>query len=146
MHYTRLRGTDLDVSGIAMGCWGIIGGLTWGKRDDMLGEKTIRTAFDHGINLFDTAPAYGNGDSEKILGKAVSRFKSKVVIASKIGKRFTDTRELITQCENSLQRLDRDYIDLYQVHWHNDSLPSIPDILETLFKFSAINSLPTDFL
>ena len=108
-----------------MGCWAI-GGQFWG--DDGHDERsvaTVRAALDHGINWFDTAPIYGWGHSEEVLTEALGPDRNDVIIASKVGvervkghaRSNLNPENLRIDLEQSLRRLNRDYIDLLQVHW-----------------------------
>jgi aryl-alcohol dehydrogenase-like predicted oxidoreductase len=126
MEFSVIPGTPLKVSRVAIGTWAI-GGWMWGGTDEAESVATIRSALDHGINVIDTAPAYGFGRSEEIVGKAVAegRLRSHVVIATKVGLEWRDgqvfrnaSRERIFhEIEESLRRLRTDHIDIYQVHW-----------------------------
>src|SRR5213082_2956548 len=86
MERAAIAGTSLEVSRVALGTWAI-GGWMWGGTDESESVATIRGAIDHGINLIDTAPAYGFGRSEEIVGKALADgdLRSRVVIATKVG-------------------------------------------------------------
>ena len=130
MEYARLGATDMEVSRICFGCWAI-GGWWWGKVDDRESTKAIFAALDGGINFFDTADAYGGGRSERVLGKALER-KEDVYIATKGGVQFDDRKDtglcnepgyLKRACEESLKRLGREAIDLYQIHWPDRKTP-----------------------
>ena len=123
MDYRKLNGTDIDVSVIAMGCWAIVGDTTWGAQDEAQSLATIQAALDTGINFFDTAEAYGNGYSETLLGKALKGQRDRAVIASKVSGANLAPADLRAACERSLERLDTDYIDLYQIHWPNHDVP-----------------------
>lgn len=123
MKYGKLGNTDLEVSTISMGCWGISGGEMWGKQDEKEAIAAIKRAYEIGINFFDTAEAYGNGYSEKLLGKALDGFRNEVKIASKVSDDNLRPSELKTSCEKSLRRLGTDYLDLYYVHWPNPEIP-----------------------
>jgi aryl-alcohol dehydrogenase-like predicted oxidoreductase len=125
MHTRTLPGTDLALSVVGMGCWGI-GGEHWGEDgSDARSEATVRAALEHGINWFDTAPIYGWGHSEEVLGRALGAERSQVVIASKVGverveghaRSHLSAEILRADLEASLGRLGRDCIDLLQVHW-----------------------------
>src|SRR5258705_6235751 len=132
MQLTGIPGTSLEVSRIGIGTWAI-GGCMWGGSEEMESIETIRAAVDRGITVVDTAPVYGFGRSEEIVGKAlaVSGLSSRAVIATKAGvdwrdgKVFRDaSRERITrEVEDSLARLRTDYIDIYQVHWPDPLVP-----------------------
>src|SRR5580692_4301030 len=88
---TGIPGTSLKVSPIAIGTWAI-GGWMWGGTDEAESVATIRTAFEHGINIVDTAPVYGFGRSEEIVGKAIAEggLRSDVLIATKAGLAWKD--------------------------------------------------------
>ena len=141
MEYTRLSNTDLEISRIGIGCWAI-GGHGWGYVDDNESITAIRSAFDRGINFFDTADVYGLGHSEKILAKALENNKSNVVISTKFGldwdesgniRRDTSPERVITAVENSLRRLDIESIPLYLIH-HFDGVTPIENTIEALIK------------
>ena len=86
LELTKIPGTSIKVSPVAIGTWAI-GGWMWGGTDEAESIATIRAAFDHGINIVDTAPVYGFGRSEEIVGKAIAegRLRSNVLIATKTG-------------------------------------------------------------
>jgi aryl-alcohol dehydrogenase-like predicted oxidoreductase len=119
-------------SRIGLGTWAI-GGSMWGGTDEAQSVATIRSAVERGITLIDTAPAYGFGRSEEIVGKALAEgsLRDKVQIATKVGlawkddKVFRDSRpaRIRKEIEDSLRRLRTDYIDLYQVHWPDLETP-----------------------
>src|SRR6202040_2259996 len=129
---TDITGTALRVSRVALGTWAM-GGWMWGGSDTDESIATIRRALDQGINLIDTAPAYGSGTSEEIVGKALegANLRSRAVIATKVGLEWRDgkvyrnaTRDRIMQeIDESLRRLRTDYIDIYQVHWPDPLVP-----------------------
>jgi aryl-alcohol dehydrogenase-like predicted oxidoreductase len=122
----------LTTSRIGLGTWAI-GGWMWGGTDEAQSIATIRSAVERGITLIDTAPAYGFGRSEEIVGKALveGSLRDKVQIATKVGlawrdgKVFRDSRpaRIRKEIEDSLRRLRTDYIDLYQVHWPDLETP-----------------------
>src|SRR6201989_1179281 len=89
MGLTEIPGTSLRVSPVAIGTWAIGGGM-WGGTDEAESIATIRTAFEHGINIVDTAPVYGFGRSEEIVGKAIAegRMRANVLIATKAGRQW----------------------------------------------------------
>jgi aryl-alcohol dehydrogenase-like predicted oxidoreductase len=133
METTRLGITDLQVSPIAFGTWQL--GGDWGDFDEREAIAAIRHARELGINLFDTAQAYGFGASERLLGRALGdeldRHRDEVVIATKGGLRMTpdgmtrdsSARWLRSGVEQSLRALGVDHIDLYQVHWPDPDVP-----------------------
>ncbi|MEA2917587.1 MAG: hypothetical protein QOJ15_9668 [Bradyrhizobium sp.] len=148
-----IPGTSLKVSPVAIGTWAI-GGWMWGGTDERESISTIRAALDdHGINVIDTAPAYGFGRSEEIVGKAVAegRLRSSVHIATKAGLEWDGGRvfrnasraRILQEVEDSLRRLQTDYIDIYQVHWP-DPLVTIEETAEamlTLYKQGKIRAI-----
>lgn len=140
MRTKQLGTSDLHASAVALGTWPM-GGTTYGAVDDNESIATIHAALDSGINLIDTAPAYGNGRAETVIGKAIQGRRDSVIIATKVGVVQTPegARKLLkpeiirSEIENSLRRLDVDYIDLYQIHWPDHTTP-IEDSIEELLK------------
>jgi aryl-alcohol dehydrogenase-like predicted oxidoreductase len=127
METTTLPGLDQPCSRVGLGTWAI-GGWMWGGAEERRSIDTIRAAIDRGITFIDTAPIYGHGQSETVVGKALQEHggRDEVVLATKVALDWNDeadvfrnaTRERIrTEVEDSLRRLQTDYIDLYQVHW-----------------------------
>src|SRR5580704_11566370 len=152
MERATIAGTSLEVSRVAIGTWAI-GGWMWGGTDDAESVSTIRAALDHGINLIDTAPAYGFGHSEEIVGKAIAegRLRDKVVIATKVGLEWQDGKvfrnasrgRIMREVEDSLRRLRTDYIDIYQVHWPDPLVPieETAAAMHVLFKQGKIRAI-----
>lgn len=157
MQYQPLGHSGINASTIALGTWVLGGGIPWGDNpDDAESIRLIQTALDLGINLIDTAPAYGWGRSETVVGKAVQGRREHALIATKCGLWWDDTRgsyfadldgksmyrslrpdTLHLEIENSLRRLGTDYIDLYQAHWPAmppDKTP-VEDSMACLLKF-----------
>jgi aryl-alcohol dehydrogenase-like predicted oxidoreductase len=140
MENAEIERTKLKVSRVAIGTWAI-GGWMWGGSEERESISTILAAVDHGINLIDTAPAYGFGRSETIVGEAVvaGDLRSRVLIATKVGLGWADgevfrdaTRaRILREVEDSLQRLQTDYIDIYQVHWP-DPLVAIEETADAM--------------
>ena len=140
MERAAIAGTSLEVSRVALGTWAI-GGWMWGGTDEAESIATIRAAVDRGINLIDTAPAYGFGRSEEIVGKAISEghLRSRVLIATKTGLEWSAGRvfrnasrtRILQEVEDSLRRLRTDHIDIYQVHWP-DPLVAIEETAEAM--------------
>jgi aryl-alcohol dehydrogenase-like predicted oxidoreductase len=131
MRYRQFGFTDLKVSEVGFGSWGIGGPamagnipIGWGDVDDETSIKALKKAYDLGVNFYDTADFYGLGHSEELLGKVFGD-KNDVIIASKVGHRLDENdsiyvdysyEHIINSCEKSLQRLQRDWIDFYQLH------------------------------
>jgi len=140
MEHATLPGTSLEVSRVALGTWAI-GGWMWGGTDEAESIATIRAAVEHGIDVIDTAPAYGFGRSEEIVGKALAEggLRSRVLIATKVGLewqqgqvfRNASRARILKEVEDSLRRLRTDRIDIYQVHWP-DPLVRIEETAEAL--------------
>ncbi|MEM9913617.1 MAG: aldo/keto reductase [Planctomycetota bacterium] len=135
MQYVQLGQTDLKVSKIAFGCMSTVANPTYDGLEDAQGVATIRSALDHGINFIDTAPAYGNGASEELLGRAIEDVRDQVVIADKISSQVMSAEEVMSECEKSLKLLRTDYIDLYQIHWPRRQVP----LEETLKAIDALH-------
>ena len=123
MKFRKLGQSDLNCSVIGLGTWGMAGSF-WGKVDDDQRIATIRAGLEAGINLIDTAPVYGDGHSEEVVGKALEGLKREdIVLATKCGRFTCETEKIRQELETSLKRLKTDYIDLYQVHWPDDKVP-----------------------
>jgi aryl-alcohol dehydrogenase-like predicted oxidoreductase len=128
MRYRKLGRTGIEVSEIGFGGWGIGGG--WGYQDDAEALRALKRALDLGVTLFDTALGYGDGHSESLIGKALGGMRDRVVIATKVPPKTyrwpalpheplskTFPADWIIECtERSLKNLDRDYIDVQQLH------------------------------
>jgi len=134
MNYRKFGKTDLLVSETGFGAWAIGGALMshgmaigWGKTDDRESVKALETAFENGINFYDTADFYGMGHSEDLIGKTFGN-SDKVIIASKVGQKVGNVKPvdvdyskayMLSACNASLKRLRRDSIDYYQLHIAN---------------------------
>lgn len=128
---TRTLGrTDIEVSVVCQGCWSIVGGFNWGAQDREDSLAAISAAFEAGITFFDTATAYGDGESETMLGEALAGHRQEVVLASKVRRRDLAPADLRRSCEDSLRRLKTDVIDLLQIHWPNDDVPVADSLAE----------------
>ena len=125
MKYHQFPGTDLSVSRLCFGCWGITGDLHWGDRVEEESVSAMLAAVDFGVNFFDTAPMYADGASESLLGKVLAEngLRQKTIVASKIRPDKMTASDIKSECEDSLKRLQTDYLDLYQTHWTNRSVP-----------------------
>ena len=157
MEYRQIGETDLKCSVITFGAWAI-GGWKWGGTDRGEAVKAIKASYAEGVTSIDTAPAYGQGLSEEIVAEAIQNIpRDKVQILTKFGLRwdikqgvlffksksnegediemykFASKESIIKECEDSLSRLKTDYIDLYQIHWHDVTTP-IHETMETLLR------------
>ncbi|MES0490865.1 MAG: aldo/keto reductase [Leptospirales bacterium] len=123
-----------ELTEIGIGTWAIGGPWAhgWGPQDDEDSIKAIKTALDQGINWIDTAPAYGYGRAEQVVARVVGKNRPETFIATKCGLVWNDKKKMkirltsdsiIEECENSLRRLNTDYIDLYQIHWPDPRTP-----------------------
>lgn len=147
MEYRKLARTELTLSAITFGAWAA-GGWMWGKTDHDTAVKAIKAAYDNGVTSIDTAPIYGQGESERIVGEAIKGIpRDRVQILTKYGMRWDSDKgdfafksednqgtpidiykyagkeSVIKECEDSLRRLGTDYIDLYQIHWPDRTTP-----------------------
>jgi aryl-alcohol dehydrogenase-like predicted oxidoreductase len=148
----EIPGTALKVSRVAIGTWAI-GGWMWGGTDEAESIATIRAAVEHGINVIDTAPVYGFGRSEEIVGNAIAGadLRSRVVIATKTGLEWQNGKvfrnasraRIMQEVEDSLRRLRTDYLDIYQVHWPDPLIPveETADAMRTLLKQGKIRAV-----
>ncbi len=144
MEYRALSNTNEKISVLTLGTWVFSGGGTWGDISDNQCLKTISSAIDAGINVIDTAPFYGFGRAEELVGRAVCKQRKKILLATKCGLRM-DNGKILTdlspafiqeEVENSLRRLNTDYIDLYQCHWPDPNTP-IEKTIKKLVQLQA---------
>lgn len=158
MNFRKLGKTDVQVTPMAFGAWAI-GGWMWGGAEEQDAVKAIQAAVGAGITTIDTAPVYGFGRSEELVGKALKgKARDQYQILTKFGMnweseqgefffdsvnnegkplkiyKWASKEKVVKECEDSLRRLQTDYIDLYQIHWPDNSTP----IAET---FEAVQRL-----
>lgn len=119
----KLGSSDIEVSPLALGCWQFAGGDYWGERTESSQVDLVSIALESGINFFDTAPAYGDGESERVLGVALEGRRDKAVIATKVSPSVQCQDDVIESCNRSLELLRTDYVDLLQMHWPARELP-----------------------
>ncbi|MFQ3545670.1 aldo/keto reductase [Halobacillus rhizosphaerae] len=146
MKYNQLGQTDLNISELSFGTWAI--GGSWGTTNDEESLSALHKAMDHGVNFFDTADVYGMGHSEKLLAQATKGKEAEIHIASKFCRQgdihdpATYSKEQVSKyLEDSLQRLNRDHLDLYQIHCPPLEIlkdGSVFDVLEDLKKQGKI--------
>jgi aryl-alcohol dehydrogenase-like predicted oxidoreductase len=163
MQYRQLGNSDLKVPVVSFGAW-VTGGWFWGGADDNDSIRAIQRAIDEGITCIDTAPAYGMGHSEEVVGKAIAGRRDEVVVATKCclrwdsedGEYFFDTSDekgntatvyrnlkpdsIKYECEQSLKRLGVDVIDLYQCHWPDPTTP-IADTMGALVELQKAGKI-----
>lgn len=141
MRYTTLGKTELKVSQATIGTWAI-GGAGWGDVNKKESMEAIETMIERGVNLIDTAPFYGLGESEKIVGEVIRDKREDIVLLTKAGTGWdekgvpfkrSDYKSIIKDCEESLQRLKTDYIDLYLIHWPDEVTP-IEEMMDAMNK------------
>ncbi len=166
MEKRKIGKSGLLVSPIVFGAWAI-GGWMWGGSDRKESIRAIHACLDHGITSIDTAPIYGFGHSEKLLGEAIKGKRDKYEILTKSGMRWEGTEgefffttndndglsrdvykysgrdSIIRECEESLSRLGTDYIDLYQIHWPDNTTPveETMEALQTLLQQGKIRAI-----
>lgn len=158
MQYRKLGNSNLEVSAITFGAWAA-GGWMWGGTERNEAIKAIRSSYDVGVTSIDTAPVYGQGLSEEIVGEAIRDLpRDSIQLLTKFGMRWDQTKgdfamnskgndgqpltiykyaareSIINECEASLKRLGTDYIDLYQIHWPDKTTP----IQETMEAVSLL--------
>jgi aryl-alcohol dehydrogenase-like predicted oxidoreductase len=149
MEYAQISGTEIKVSRVALGTWAI-GGWMWGGANERESIRTIHAALGRGINLIDTAPVYGFGRSEEIVGKAIAEYgrRDKVVIATKVGLEWRDggvfrnssRAGILREVGDSLRRLGTTYIDIYQIHWPDPLVP-IEETAEAMLQLYRIGTI-----
>jgi len=148
MQYRALGKTGLRVSEIGFGAWAVGGGfeiagtgIGYGPTDDAVSVRAIQRAVELGVNLIDTADAYGAGHSEELIGKALASRWDRCLVATKVGNERRDPlpgrknfgREyVLAACERSLKRLRKDVIDLYQLHNPPPEIGQADEVFETL--------------
>jgi aryl-alcohol dehydrogenase-like predicted oxidoreductase len=166
MALVKLGNTDLEITEIAFGAWAI-GGWMWGGNDKKDSLRALDASVDMGITSIDTAPVYGFGLSEEIVGESIQGKRDRVQILTKFGLiwdskqgvyhfssqkddgtpvdiyRYAAKESILRECEESLRRLKTDYIDLYQIHWPDPSTPieETMEAIELLIKQGKIRAV-----
>jgi myo-inositol catabolism protein IolS len=116
LEYRSIGKTEIKITSILMGTWQA-GKKDWVGIDDQVSTRAIQAALESGINAFDTAEAYGAGESERILGSTLSHVRDRVVYVTKVSPNHLKYDQVLQACHRSLKNLKTDYIDLYMVHW-----------------------------
>ncbi|MHA3026185.1 aldo/keto reductase [Chromohalobacter israelensis] len=154
MESITIPGTDLTPSRVGLGTWAI-GGWKWGGADDANAVRTIHAALDRGITLIDTAPAYGFGHSEEVVGRALAEYgqRDKVVLATKTALEWQEGSDGVVrnasaariekEVEDSLRRLRTEAIDLYQIHWPDPRVPmeETANAMQRLYRAGKIRAI-----
>ena len=154
----KLGGTDIVASAVGLGTWAI-GGWMWGGTDTARSIAAIQASVDEGVTLIDTAPAYGQGVAEEMVGRALKGRRDKVVLATKCGlvwhtrkgnhffdvdgqpvHRYLGSDGIVHEVEHSLRRLDTDYVDHYITHWQDPTTP-IEDTMEALERLKTAGKI-----
>ncbi len=147
MIYKKVGKIENEISVIGLGCWNF--GGQWDNTDDNKSISIVHKSMDLGINLFDVAPVYGLGNSERVLGQALKGRRDKAIIASKGGLVWNEKEEvtnnltkksLLKEIDESLLRLDTDYIDIYQMHWP-DPNASLEETAEALVEMKKAGKI-----
>lgn len=116
MEYRSIGKTEIKITPILMGTWQA-GKKDWVGIDDRVSSRAIQAAFEAGINTFDTAEAYGGGQSEQILGRSLAHVRARAVYITKVSPNHLKYDQVLQACHRSLKNLKTDHIDLYMVHW-----------------------------
>ncbi len=152
MQYRKLGNSAIMVSAIGLGTWAVGGDGWWGPSDESQCIKAVHAALAGGVNLIDTAPVYGFGYSEELVGKAIAGRRNQIILSSKTGLWWDDDtgnyfysldgidvhkclkpKNMAIELERSLKRLNTDYIDIYHTHWQDKTTP-IDETAEFLNK------------
>jgi diketogulonate reductase-like aldo/keto reductase len=143
MRYVKLGKTMTEIPVIGQGCMGIGGYLSRDITHDAWSLHALKIGIDLGMTFLDTAEGYGSGHSEELVGQAVQGIRDKICIATKVSPENLSYNDLISAAEGSLRRLRTDYIDLYQIHWPNPTIPVSETIraLERLLHNGKIRNI-----
>ena len=152
MEQITIKGTSIKASRVGLGTYAM-GGIMWGGSDKQESIRTVLASFERGINLVDTAPAYGAGLAEEIVGKAIAQHgdRESIVIATKVGLenregwfyRNSTKEQILKGIDESLKRLGTDYIDICQVHWPDPLVPieETAEAMNKLYKEGKIRAI-----
>ncbi len=143
MEYKKIKGIDVPISLITLGTWAFGGDAWWGPQEDLNSMRVMELALEKGVSVIDTAPIYGRGRSEKIVGDFLRtrKARSKVSLATKVGLswqgasvfRNLKKERILEELDLSRNRLQTDYFDLYQVHWPDPDTP-IAETAQVMYK------------
>lgn len=152
MQTKQLGNTDLNLTRVGLGTWAIGGGnwkFGWGPQDDGDSMRAIHRALELGVNWIDTAPAYGLGHCEEVVGRAIASLPQRPIVATKCGRCWDEQRQLfprikresvLAEAEASLRRLGIETIDLYQIHWPqpDEDIEEAWEAVSTLIKSGKV--------
>ncbi|MCF7871139.1 MAG: aldo/keto reductase [Candidatus Omnitrophica bacterium] len=143
MDYRKIGGINMPISPVTLGTWAFGGGIWWGPQEDKDSVEVIDEAVRGGITMIDTAPVYGRGRSERVIGDFLRKHKlrERIVLATKLGLDWQgpkilhnlSQKRMLEEVDLSRSRLQTDYFDLYQVHWPDPDTP-IAETAETMYK------------
>jgi aryl-alcohol dehydrogenase-like predicted oxidoreductase len=137
MELRQVGNSDIKISKLGVGCWSFGGGAYWGDQDQQDVDLVVNNALDLGMNYFDTAEMYNDGASEQSLGNALKDRRFEAIIGTKISPSNCEPTMLRKHVEESLQRLQTDYIDIYMLHW-----PITPHSIEHFTKDEEVIQNP----
>ncbi len=153
METIKLNNIDIKASRIALGTWAI-GGWMWGGTNEKESIDTILKALEKGINIIDTAPVYGFGKSEELVGKAIKQYgrRDNIILATKVSiewdeegnvARNASPKRIMKELDDSLRRLQTDYLDIYQVHWPDPKVPfeTTAEVMNQLLEAGKIKAI-----
>jgi aryl-alcohol dehydrogenase-like predicted oxidoreductase len=125
---------EMNLPKLGIGCWSFGGGSYWGEQSQMDVDKIVSASLDNGLNYFDTAEMYNDGESEKSLGLALKGRRSKAIIGTKVWPDNCARDVMTAHCEQSLRRLNTDYIDIYMVHWPLENYEGAAEAMNLLIE------------
>ncbi|MCF7870062.1 MAG: aldo/keto reductase [Candidatus Omnitrophica bacterium] len=143
MDYGKINDIDIPISPVTLGTWAFGGDVWWGPQEDKNSVEVMDAAVRGGVTMIDTAPVYGRGRSERVIGSFLRKRKlrEKIVLATKLGLSWQGSdvlhdlgkKRMLEEVDLSRSRLQTDYFDLYQVHWPDPDTP-IAETAETMYK------------
>jgi len=153
MEYRKIENSDLELSALSLGTWAFGGGEWWGKQEDRDSVETLELALNRGLTTIDTAPVYGWGRSERVIGAFIKKRKvrEKIVLATKLGLsrqgpqiiHNLKKQRMLEEFDESRQRLQTDYFDLYQVHWPDPDTPigKTAEVMHSFYQKGVIKAV-----
>ena len=153
MQYQKLGNSELKIAPLILGTWAFGGGSWWGPQDDKNTVEVLEAALKSGISALDTAPMYGKGRSERVIGDFIKKRKNreKIILATKVGLSWQGPRilhdlskkRILEELDQSRLRLQSDFIDLYQIHWPDPKTPigQSAEVLHSLFQKGLIKAI-----